>query len=194
MRTMIKTAIIYGRVPANASLRAWVGTCLLLIVLVLAGCSGMSASTSSPASTPLALPTSKVTPTVIPSSPTTDWTTYHRDNTRAGFVANTQRLIGRPITETTHVLVLLQTHLIRTALRGPGAHNWTVPSMRSRSLLVRTYLLPQKETLYILSIARQGRCNGVRMSAHRFLYHHCLVVILIPLVLPALLCTMQEQV
>ena len=98
-RTMIKTAIMYGRVPATAGLRAWVGTCLLLIVLVLAGCSGMPASTDSPASTstPLALPTGKVTPTVIPSSPATDWITYHRDNTRAGFVANTpdpRRLTG----------------------------------------------------------------------------------------------------
>src|SRR4051794_22728813 len=88
-RTMIKIAIIYGRVPAVAGLRAWVVTCLLLIVFVLTSCSGVSSSTDSPASTPLALPASKITPTVIPSSPTTDWTTYHRDNTRAGSVANT---------------------------------------------------------------------------------------------------------
>ncbi|HEV7235614.1 MAG TPA: PQQ-binding-like beta-propeller repeat protein [Ktedonobacteraceae bacterium] len=82
-----------SRKPGNSSyaptsLTAWVGTCLLLLVLALAGCAGTSGGTDNQASTPLALPTRKATPTVIPASPTTDWTTYHRDNTRAGYLAN----------------------------------------------------------------------------------------------------------
>lgn len=78
---------MYGRALTSTHLFAWVGTCLLLIVLVLTGCASTSSSPGSPASTPLVLPTSKTSPTVVPAQ-NTDWTTYHRDNTRAGYVAN----------------------------------------------------------------------------------------------------------
>ena len=60
----------------------------LLCLLALAACSGASPNTGGTASTPLALPAHKGTPTLIPAAPVTDWTTYHRDNTRAGYVAN----------------------------------------------------------------------------------------------------------
>ena len=85
--TLIKTVNMYGRALTSTHLFAWVGTCLLLIVLVLTGCASTSSSPGSPASTPLVLPTSKTSPTVVPAQ-NTDWTTYHRDNTRAGYVAN----------------------------------------------------------------------------------------------------------
>ena len=63
------------------------------VLLVLAGCSSLTGS-QPPKVTPLALtpsPTSKAvaTSTKAVSSDGTDWTTYHRDNTRAGYVANT---------------------------------------------------------------------------------------------------------
>ncbi len=63
------------------------GVCLL--VVILAGCSiGPSQGDSPPPTiTPLALsPTTTRTAQPVASS---DWTTYHRDNTRAGYVAGT---------------------------------------------------------------------------------------------------------
>ncbi len=85
--TLIKTVNMYGRASTTTRLFAWIGTCLLLIGLVLTGCTSTTSSTGSPASTPLVLPTSKASPIVIPAQ-NTDWTTYHGDNTRAGYEAN----------------------------------------------------------------------------------------------------------
>src|SRR5258708_4698179 len=69
---------------------AWVGACLLLAVL--SGCSTPGASSSAAASiTPLALTPSPKTSTPTPTvsaAKDTDWTTYHRDNSRTGSVAN----------------------------------------------------------------------------------------------------------
>ncbi len=58
----------------------------LVMLLVLTGC--QSASSSQPAQvTPLALTPSPTTNKSSVSQSGTDWTTYHRDNTRAGYVA-----------------------------------------------------------------------------------------------------------
>lgn len=104
----------------------WFGPCLLLGILVFASCAS-SSSTAGPDSTPLALPTSQATVTATASTPTassaTDWTTYHRDNTRAGYVASTpdpQRLTrswtakldgavyGEPLVIGTYVIVVTE--------------------------------------------------------------------------------------
>src|SRR5438552_2772589 len=136
--TLRKTVNMYGRALPSARLFAWVGTCLLLIVLVLTGCASTSSSPGSPASTPLVLPTSKASPTVI-SPKNTDWTTYHRDNTRAGYVAdmpdphhltrawNTQldgAVYAEPLIVGTHVLVATEGDSVYSLDSKTGKVQW----------------------------------------------------------------------
>ena len=68
----------------------------LLLTLLLAGCSstpaqqGKASSVTPTISTPT--PTTAVTPTSTPTpatDPATDWTTYHQNNSRTGYVADT---------------------------------------------------------------------------------------------------------
>ncbi len=65
----------------------WVETFILLFMLI--GCSNASAPINKPSatSTPQTLPTGAIT-TTVPASNDADWTTYHRDNARTGYVAN----------------------------------------------------------------------------------------------------------
>src|SRR2546429_49651 len=66
---------------------ASVGTGAFLLVLV--GCSPSLSPSSTPPPTiiPQTLPPSTATPTGSTSN-STDWTTYHRDNMRTGYLAN----------------------------------------------------------------------------------------------------------
>ena len=73
-----------------------IGAGLILLFLMLSACSGPTTSDSTPPTiTPLALtptptPTLKATATATtPTTASTDWTTYHRDNQRTGSVATT---------------------------------------------------------------------------------------------------------
>ncbi len=63
---------------------AWAGTVVLLLALV--GCSNPLAPPNTPPvhTTPLTLPPGATSPTVPPTS--SDWTTYHRDNARTGYL------------------------------------------------------------------------------------------------------------
>ncbi len=65
----------------------WVWMFALLVVL--AGC-GNSSSPANPPSVNTTTPTLTPKPTIAPSPPvsSTDWTTYHRDNTRTGYLAS----------------------------------------------------------------------------------------------------------
>jgi outer membrane protein assembly factor BamB len=84
------------RTASQARSTTWLWTLALLAVLV--GCSNTTSSShTSPAtpastnrlSTPLSLPPQALTPTPTSSAPTSaDWTTYHNDNSRAGYVAD----------------------------------------------------------------------------------------------------------
>ena len=68
----------------------WTGLGLLFMI-ILSACGDSTTSTPPPPITPLALTAtaqSSVTPTA-PSGNSTDWTTYHRDNQRTGYIANT---------------------------------------------------------------------------------------------------------
>jgi outer membrane protein assembly factor BamB len=62
---------------------------LFALLIMLVGCSNpMSPQATQPAgSTPLSLPPQTSTQTVTPPN-SADWTTYHHDNTRAGYAAN----------------------------------------------------------------------------------------------------------
>ncbi|MGH2494798.1 MAG: PQQ-binding-like beta-propeller repeat protein [Ktedonobacteraceae bacterium] len=63
----------------------------LLFMLILSACGDSTTSTPPPPITPLALTVtaqSSATATA-PSGNSTDWTTYHRDNQRTGYIANT---------------------------------------------------------------------------------------------------------
>lgn len=70
----------------------WIATGLLLM-MILSACG--DSTTSTPAITPLALTATATsqtgaTPTAtIPPTNNTDWTAYHRDNQRTGYIANT---------------------------------------------------------------------------------------------------------
>ncbi len=66
---------------------AWIATFTLLIVLV--GCSNSSSPPGAPSvsSTPTTLPPS-ATAITVPAQSSADWTTYHRDNARTGYLAN----------------------------------------------------------------------------------------------------------
>ena len=68
------------------------GCILLLLLIALVGCGPFSSGLGAPATqiTPLALPSRTTTPTTPTPPPTssTDWTTYHRDNARTGYLAN----------------------------------------------------------------------------------------------------------
>ncbi len=135
---LMKTTNMYGHAPTTARLFAWVGTCLLLIVLVLTGCTSTSSSPGSSASTPLVLPASKASPTIVPPK-NTDWTTYHRDNTRAGYVATmpdpqhltrawNSRLDGavyaEPLIVGTHVLVATEGDSVYSLDSKTGKVQW----------------------------------------------------------------------
>ncbi len=61
---------------------------IVLVLLFLTGCSSSVTSGTQPTQvTPLALTPSPAA-TKVPSQSSNDWTTYHRDNTRAGYLAN----------------------------------------------------------------------------------------------------------
>src|SRR6266568_6597492 len=66
---------------------AWIAMFALFIVLV--GCSNSSSPPGTPAvsSTPTILPPS-ATAITVPAQSSADWTTYHRDNARTGYLAN----------------------------------------------------------------------------------------------------------
>jgi outer membrane protein assembly factor BamB len=67
----------------------WTGLSLLL--LILSACGSSTTPSPTPTITPLALTVTSQpdpTPTVTPTG-STDWTTYHRDNQRTGYIANT---------------------------------------------------------------------------------------------------------
>ena len=70
----------------------WPG--MLALLLILAGCSG-SSSSNTPAPTPQPTivlspsPSSSATQTTTPAPSDTDWTTYHDNNARTGYIANT---------------------------------------------------------------------------------------------------------
>lgn len=64
-----------------------IGTGMSLLLLILPACSGTTGSAGQPTITPLALTaTTQLSATPVPSS--TDWTTYHNDNKRRGYIAN----------------------------------------------------------------------------------------------------------
>src|SRR5712691_3862271 len=67
----------------------WTGMSLLL--LILSACGSSTTPSPTPTITPLALTvTSQPNPTpTVASTGSTDWTTYHRDNQRTGYVAGT---------------------------------------------------------------------------------------------------------
>ncbi len=72
----------------NANCKYFLATGTTLALLLLAGCSNPVTSGSQPVQvTPLAL-TPSPTSTRATSQSSADWTTYHRDNTRAGYLAN----------------------------------------------------------------------------------------------------------
>src|SRR5207302_4980871 len=86
------TERVRGKLPTTSRtrLQAWSGTCAWLTLLIaLAGCGPFSSNSDAPAKpiTPLTLPTRTATPTASTVS-SADWTTYHRDNTRTGYVAD----------------------------------------------------------------------------------------------------------
>jgi len=78
----------------SVSYSNWIGMGLLLL-MILSACSDSSASSPTPTITPLALTATATsqpatTPTAtVPPTNNTDWTTYHRDNQRTGYIANT---------------------------------------------------------------------------------------------------------
>ena len=92
MHALMHPVRVRGKLPTTSRtrLQAWSGTCALLaLLIVLAGCSPFSSNSGAPAKpiTPLTLPTRTVTPTASTVS-SADWTTYHRDNARTGYVAD----------------------------------------------------------------------------------------------------------
>src|SRR5258708_15725337 len=118
---------------------ARVVACILLIAL--AGC-GSSTSTSNPPAHPtpkppiaLTVPSIATTPTT-PVSNSTDWTTYHRDNARSGYLASAshpQRLThlwsvqldgtvyAEPLVVAGHVLVATENDSL-SSLDAPSVH------------------------------------------------------------------------
>ncbi len=91
--------LLMSRRPAGPSMKHFQPAVLCVLLIMLAGCSN-STSTANTSSTPTARPspTSKppialtvpsiaTTPTT-PASSSNDWTTYHRDNSRAGYLAS----------------------------------------------------------------------------------------------------------
>ena len=121
LTTILLTVVYFSRAflhGANHKRSLPIGT--LLVLLLLSGCSSPITSGSQPAQvTPLAL-TPSPTSTKATSQSSADWTTYHRDNTRAGYLtnaANPQRLTsswntkldgavyGEPLVVGGHILV-----------------------------------------------------------------------------------------
>src|SRR5258708_26722867 len=91
--------LLMSRRPAGPSMKHFQPAVLCVLLITLAGCSN-STSTTNTSNTPIARPspTSKppipltvpsiaTTPTT-PASSSDDWTTYHRDNSRAGYLAS----------------------------------------------------------------------------------------------------------
>ena len=86
--------ILYTVVPSfhlflcKANHKRFLPVGITLVLLLLTGCSSPMTSGSQPAQvTPLALTPSPTSTKTIPQS-STDWTTYHHDNTRAGYAAH----------------------------------------------------------------------------------------------------------
>src|ERR1700686_3660192 len=71
----------------------WTATGLLLMI-ILSACGDSAKSSPTPTITPLALtvaaqPTQPGASSTAPTTNNTDWTTYHRDNQRTGYIPNT---------------------------------------------------------------------------------------------------------
>lgn len=98
IHALMQTERVRGKLSKTSRIRmqAWSDTCALLALLIaLAGCGPFSSNSGAPAKpiTPLTLPTRTTTPavSVTPTASTAssaNWTTYHRDNARTGYVAN----------------------------------------------------------------------------------------------------------
>src|SRR5579859_1319755 len=74
----------------HARLIARAGVSLLLLTLAACGLPGTSTTTPPAVLTPLAIsPTAAATTPTAATSQNTDWTMYHRDATRTGFIATT---------------------------------------------------------------------------------------------------------
>jgi len=76
--------------PPSLQARSMTWLWTLALLFVLAGCGNTPSTSSTPSanSTPLNLPPQKVTATPTASASTgDDWTTYHHDNSRAGYEA-----------------------------------------------------------------------------------------------------------
>src|ERR1051326_8737816 len=84
--------LLSSRVQHPGKLAKWMGACLLFMI-VLSACSNGSTSGGTPTITPLALTATATSQqgTTATTTPTnnTDWPTYHRDNQRTGYIANT---------------------------------------------------------------------------------------------------------
>ncbi len=109
------------------------------VLLVLSGCSNSLSGSSRPAQvTPLALTPSPTTTKSVSQS-SIDWTTYHRDNTRAGYIANMpdpQRLTqawnahldgavyGEPLVVGGHVLVATENDTVYSLDTHTGQVLW----------------------------------------------------------------------
>ncbi len=114
----------------------WIAMVGMLLVLV--GCS--TSSGSQPAAvTPLALTPSPTSTKAVSHSGDTDWTTYHRDNTRAGYVANIpdpQKLsqawnakldgavYGEPLVVNGHILVATENNTFYSLDANSGQVLW----------------------------------------------------------------------
>ncbi|HEY6407416.1 MAG TPA: PQQ-binding-like beta-propeller repeat protein, partial [Ktedonobacteraceae bacterium] len=76
------------RPSLQARSMTWFWTLALLCVLVSCGNTPSSSNTPPSATTPLSLPPQSATATsTTPALTSADWTTYHHDNSRAGYVA-----------------------------------------------------------------------------------------------------------
>jgi len=115
----------------------WMG--MIGIVLILAGCSSTSSSPQPAKVTPLALTPSPTSMKVVSHSSDTDWTTYHRDNTRAGYVANTPdpsklsqawnakldgAVYGEPLVVNGHILVATENNTFYSLDANSGQVLW----------------------------------------------------------------------
>src|SRR5216684_3710424 len=91
--------LLMSRRPAGPSMKHFQPAVLCVLLIMLAGCSNSTSTTNtsntptarpSPTSKPpiaLTVPSIATTPTT-PASSSNDWTTYHRDNSRAGYLAS----------------------------------------------------------------------------------------------------------
>src|SRR5258708_9046083 len=88
--------LLMGRRPSGPSMKHFQPAVLCVLLITLAGC-GDSTSTTNASNTPTARPSPTSKPPIaltVPPIPTTpasssnDWTTYHRDTSRAGYLAS----------------------------------------------------------------------------------------------------------